>query len=154
MSFGLTNVPATFMDLMNRVFKPYLDMFVIIFIDAILIYSRNREDHYSHLRIVLHTLKYKELYAKLSKCEFWLKYIAFLGHIVSTDGIRVDTQNIKAVQSWHIPTSPMDVSSFLGLDGYYRRFFEGFLSISSSLTKLDKKNVKFQWSEACEKSFY
>ena len=93
-------------------------------------------------------MKYKELYAKLSKCEFWLKYIAFLGHIVSTDGIRVDTQNIKAVQSWHIPTSPMDVSSFLGLDGYYRRFFEGFLSISCLFTKLTHKKVKIQWPEA------
>ena len=91
MSFGLTNAPATFIDLMNRVFKPYLDMFVIVFIDDILIYSRNEEDHASHLKIVLHTLKDRELYVKFSKCEFWLESVAFLGHIVSGDGIKVDT---------------------------------------------------------------
>ncbi|KAH0674527.1 hypothetical protein KY290_024941 [Solanum tuberosum] len=95
MSFGLTNASASFMDLMNRVFKSYLDMFVIVFIDDILIYSRNEEDHASHLRIVLQTLKDRELYAKFSKCEFWLEYVEFLGHIVSSDGIRVDTQKIE-----------------------------------------------------------
>jgi len=153
MSFGLTNAPAAFMDLMNRVFKPYLDMFVIVFIDDILIYSRNEEDHASHLRTVLQTLKDKELYAKFSKCEFWLKSVAFLGHIVSGDGIKVDTRKIEAVQNWPRPTSPTDIRSFLGLAGYYRRFVEGFSSISSPLTKLTQKTVKFQWSEACEKSF-
>jgi len=97
MSFNLTNAPATFMDLMNRVFKPYLDMFVIVFIDDILIYSRNEEDHASHLRVVLQTLKDRELYAKFSKCEFCLEHVAFLGHIVSREGIKVDTQKIEAV---------------------------------------------------------
>ncbi|KAH0709554.1 hypothetical protein KY284_010981 [Solanum tuberosum] len=109
MSFGLTNVPATFMDLIKRVFKPYLDMFVIIFIDDILIYLRNEEDHASHLRIVLQTLKDRELYAKFSKCEFWLMSVAYLGHIVSGEGIKVDTQKIEAVQNWHKPTSPTDI---------------------------------------------
>ncbi|KAH0705906.1 hypothetical protein KY285_010431 [Solanum tuberosum] len=118
MSFGLTNAPTTFMDLMNRVFKPYLDMFVIIFIDGILIYSKNEEDHASHLRIVLQTLKDKELYAKFYKCEFWLEYVAFLGHIVSVKGIKVDTQNIEKVQNWPRPTSSIDIRSFLCLDGY------------------------------------
>ncbi|KAH0693675.1 hypothetical protein KY285_020772 [Solanum tuberosum] len=130
LKFGLTNAPVAFMDLMNIVFKPYLDMFVIVFIDDILIYLRNEEDHASHLRIVLQTSKDKELYAKFSKCEFWLEYVVFLGHIVSGDGNRVDTQKIKAV-----------------------RFLKRFSSISSPLTKLTKKTVKFQWSEACEKSF-
>ncbi|KAH0642176.1 hypothetical protein KY285_034832 [Solanum tuberosum] len=153
MSFALTNAPATFMDLMNRVFKPYLDMFVIVLIDYILIYSRNEEDHASHLRLVLQTLKDNELYAKFSKCEFWLESVAFLGHIVSSDGIRVDTQKIEAVQNWPRPISPTDIRSFLGLAGYYRRFVEGFSSISSRLTKLTHKLVKFQWSEACEKGF-
>ncbi|KAH0784113.1 hypothetical protein KY290_003711 [Solanum tuberosum] len=153
MSFGLTNAPAAFMDLMNRVFKPYLDMFVIVFIDDILIYSRNEEDHANHLRTVLQTLKDKELYAKFSKCEFWLKSMAFLGHIVSDDGIKVDTQKIEVVQNWPRPTSPTEIRSFLGLAGYYRRFVEGFSSIASPLAKLTQKAVKFQWSEACEKSF-
>ncbi|KAH0694961.1 hypothetical protein KY285_022058 [Solanum tuberosum] len=153
MSFGLTNAPAAFMDLMNRVFKPYLDMFVIVFIDDILIYSRNEEDHASHLRTVLQTLKDKELYAKFSKCEFWLKSVAFLGHIVSGDGIKVDTRKIEAVQNWPRPTSPTEIRSFLGLAGYYRRFVEVFSTIASPLTKLTQKTVKFQWSEACEKNF-
>ncbi|KAH0633253.1 hypothetical protein KY284_036039 [Solanum tuberosum] len=142
MSFGLTNAPAAFMDLMNRVFKPYLDMFVIvfivmnrvfkpyldifviIFIDDILIYSRNEEDHAIHLRIILQTLKDKELYAKFSKFEFWLESVAFMGHIISGDRIRVDTQKIETVQSWPRPTSPTDIRSFLGLAGYYRSFQE------------------------------
>ncbi|WMV18418.1 hypothetical protein MTR67_011803 [Solanum verrucosum] len=95
----------------------------------------------------------KELYAKFSKFEFWLEYVAFLGHIVSGDGIRVDTQKIEAVQNWPRPTSPTDIRSFLGFSGYYRKFAERFSSISSSLTKLTQKTTKFQWSEACEKNF-
>ncbi|KAH0650238.1 hypothetical protein KY284_030150 [Solanum tuberosum] len=150
---GYHQLRAAFMDLMNRVFKPYLVMFVIVFIDDILVYSRNEEDHASHLRTVLQTLKDKELYAKFSKCEFWLKSMAFLGHIVSGDGIKVDTRKIKAVQNWPRPTSPTEIRSFLGLAGYYRRFVEGFSTIASPLTKLTQKTVKFQWSEASEKSF-
>ncbi|KAH0777818.1 hypothetical protein KY290_009229 [Solanum tuberosum] len=113
----------------------------------------NAEDHASHLIIVLQTMKDRELYAKFSKCEFWLEFVAFLGHIVSGDGIRVDTQKIEAVQNWSRPTSLTNISSFLGLAGYYRRFVEESSSISSPLTKLTQKTVKFQWSEACEKSF-
>ena len=132
MSFGFTNVPTTFIDLMNRVFKPYLDMFVIIFIGDILIYSRNEEDHDNRLRIVLQTLKNKDLYVKFSKCEFWFKLMTFLGHIVSSDGIRVNTQKIEELQSWPRPTSLTDIRSFLGLDDYYRRFVKRFSSISST----------------------
>ncbi|XP_060185718.1 uncharacterized protein LOC132615153 [Lycium barbarum] len=152
-SFGLTNAPAAFMDLMNRVFKPYLDLFVIVFIDDILVYSRSETDHVDHLRIVLQTLKDRELYAKFSKCEFWLKSVAFLGHVISGEGVKVDLQKIDAVKNWPRPTSASDIRSFLGLAGYYRRFVEGFSSISAPLTKLTQKKVKFQWSEVCEQSF-
>ena len=143
MSFGLTNAPATFMDLMNRLFKHYLDLFVIVFSDDILIYSRIEEEHASHLRVVLQTLKDRQLFALFSKCEFWLQSVAFLGHIVSSEGIRVDSQKIEAVKKWSRPTSATDIKSFLGLAGYYRRFVEGFSSIASSLTMLTQKMIKF-----------
>ena len=106
MPFGLTNAPAVFMDLMNRVFKPYLDQFVVVFIDDILIFSRSSEDHDKHLQIILKILKEKELYAKLSKCEFWLDEVAFLGHVVSTEGVKVDPSKIQAVVEWRPPKSP------------------------------------------------
>ncbi|XP_019241412.1 PREDICTED: uncharacterized protein LOC109221383 [Nicotiana attenuata] len=93
------------------------------------------------------------LYAKFSKCEFWLKSVAFLGHVISGEGVKVDSQKIEAVKNWPRPTSVSDIRSFLGLAGYYRRFVEGFSSISSPLTRLTQKKVKFQWSDACEKSF-
>ncbi|XP_075081750.1 uncharacterized protein LOC142166417 [Nicotiana tabacum] len=153
MSFGLTNAPAVFMDLMNSLFRPFLDLFVIVFIDDILVYSRSEDEHADHLRAVLQTLRDRKLYAKFSKCEFWLKSVAFLGHIVSDEGIKVDTQKIEAVKSWPRPTTPTEVRSFLGLAGYYRRFVEGFSSLSAPLTKLTQKETKFQWTEACERSF-
>ena len=153
MSFGLMNAPATFMDLMNIVFKPCLDLFIIVFIDDILIYSRNKEDRASHLRIVLQTLKDKELYAKFSKCEFWFEYVSFLSYIIFGEGIRIYTQKIEAVQSCPRPTSLADIMSFLDLTSYYRRFVKGFSCISSLLTKLTQKIVNFQWSEACDKNF-
>ena len=153
LSFGLTNAPAVFMDLMNRVFKPFLDMFVIVFIDDILVYSRSEEEHADHLRTVLRVLQHQKLYAKFSKCEFWLTSVAFLGHIIGADGIRVDTQKIEAVKTWPTPTTPTEVRSFLGLAGYYRRFIEKFASISAPLTRLTQKAAKFQWTDACERSF-
>ena len=153
MLFGLTNAPATFMYLMNRVFKQYLDLFVIIFIDDILIYTRSEEEYASHLRVVLHTLKDRQLFANFSKCEFWLQSIAFLDRIVSSEGIRVDSQNIEVVKQWSSPTSTTDIRSFLGLAGFYRMFVEGFLSIASPLTRLTQKMVKIQRSDDCEKSF-
>ena len=153
MSFGLTNAPAAFMDLMNRVFKPHLDQFVIVFIDDILIYSRSQEEHDSHLRIVLQTLREKELYAKFSKCEFWLEKVSFLGHVVTKDGVSVDPSKIEAITNWERPTSVTEIRSFLGLAGYYRRFVEGFSRLATPLTRLTQKNVKFEWSDECEKSF-
>ena len=128
MSFGLTNALAAFMDLMNRVFRPYLDRFVVVFIDDILVYSKDAQEHEQHLKIVLQTLREKKLYAKLRKCDFWLKEVSFLGHIVSVEGIKVDPTKIEAVVNWKPPRSVTEVRSFLGLAGYYRRFVKDFLS--------------------------
>jgi hypothetical protein len=153
MSFGLTNAPAVFMDLMNMVFHEYLNRFVIVFIDDILVYSKSLEEHEDHLRIVLQILRDKKLYAKLKKCEFWLNQVVFLGHVVSKDGITVDPSKIEAVVSWDRPTNVSEVRSFLGLAGYYRRFVEGFSRIAAPLTHLTRKNAKFEWKEECEKSF-
>ena len=114
---------------MNRFFKPFLDMFVVVFIDDILVYSRSKEDHEGHLRIVLQVLRDERLYAKFSKCEFWLREVAFFGHVVSGDGIKVYSKKTEAVKNWPRPLSSTDIRSFLGLAGYYRRFVEGFASI-------------------------
>ena len=133
------------MDLMNRVFKPFLDSFVIVFIDDILVYSQSREDYVDHLRVVLQTLHQHQLYAKFSKCEFWLESVIFLGHVVSSERIKVDPQKISAVKNWPRPTTPTEICNFLGLAGYYRKFVEGFFTLASPLTKLTQKAIKLQW---------
>ena len=120
MPFGLTSAPAAFMALMNRVFQPYLDKFVIVFINDILVYSRSSEEYADHLKRVLQILREKKLYTKLSKCEFWLNHVAFLGHIISERGIEVDPKKIEAVLKWQVPTTVPEVRSFLRLAGYYR----------------------------------
>ncbi|KAL0556085.1 hypothetical protein IC582_004592 [Cucumis melo] len=153
MPFGLTNAPAVFMDLMNRIFHRYLDQFVIVFIDDILVYSVDRESHEEHLRIVLQTLREKQLYAKFNKCEFWLEQVVFFGHVVSAKGVSVDPQKVEAVVNWERPISATEVRSFLGLAGYYRRFIEDFSRLALPLTALTRKNVKFEWSDKCEQSF-
>jgi len=153
MPFGLTNAPAVFMDLMNRIFRPYLDRFVVVFIDDILVYSRDEEEHAEHLRIVLQILREKQLYAKFSKCEFWLREVSFLGHIVSAEGIRVDPSKISAIVNWSPPKNVSEVRSFLGLAGYYRRFVQGFSMIASPMTRLLQKDVKFEWTDECQQSF-
>ncbi|KAL0549645.1 hypothetical protein IC582_014132 [Cucumis melo] len=153
MSFGLTNAPTVFMDLMNRVFREFLDTFVIVFIDDILIYSKTEAEHEEHLRIVLQTLRDNKLYAKFSKCEFWLKQVSFLGHVVSKAGVSVDLSKIEAVTGWTRPSTVSEVRSFLGLAGYYRRFVENFSRIATPLTQLTRKGAPFVWSKACEDSF-
>ncbi|KAL4379294.1 hypothetical protein GQ457_02G032210 [Hibiscus cannabinus] len=135
MPFSLTNAPAAFMDLMNRVFHKYLDRFVVVFIDDIL------------------TLLENQLYAKLSKCEFWIREVVFLGHVVSSEGIRVDPKKVEAIVNWKQPTSVTEIRSFLGLAGYYRRFVSGFSKVAAPLTKLLQKGVKYEWSDARQQAF-
>ncbi|GJZ50098.1 putative nucleotidyltransferase, ribonuclease H [Tanacetum coccineum] len=153
MPFGLTNAPAVFMDLMNRVCKPYLDKFVIVFIDDILIYSRTKEEHEVHLKLVLELLRKEKLYAKFSKCEFWLQEVHFLGHVVNQSGIHVDPSKIEVVKNWKAPTTPSEVRSFLGLAGYYRRFIVNFSKIAKPLTSLTQKNQKYEWGKKEEEAF-
>ncbi|GJV61473.1 putative reverse transcriptase domain-containing protein [Tanacetum coccineum] len=153
MPFGLTNAPAVFMDLMNRVCKPYLDKFVIVFIDDILIYSKNKEEHEQHLKIILELLKNEQLYAKFSKCDFWLESVQFLGHVINNKGVHVDPTKVEAIRNWSAPTTPKEVRQFLGLAGYYRRFIEGFSLISKPLTKLTEKNKKYEWGTDEDEAF-
>ncbi|KAD5960634.1 hypothetical protein E3N88_12106 [Mikania micrantha] len=152
MPFRLTNAPAVFMDLMNRVCKPYLDQFVIVFIDDILIYSRNEKEHEQHLKTVLELLKNEQLYAKFSKCEFWLREVQFLGHVINSNGIHVDPAKIEAIKNWHVPTTPTEIRSFLGLAGYYRRFISNFSKIALPLTKLTHKKGNDDFVVFCDAS--
>ncbi|GKD05686.1 putative reverse transcriptase domain-containing protein, partial [Tanacetum coccineum] len=137
MPFGLTNAPAVFMDLMNKVCRPYLDKFIIV--NDILIYSKTQEENVEHLRLVLGLLKMEKLYAKFSKCEFWLREVQFLRHVINGNGIHVDPSKIEAVKNWKAPRTPTEVRSFFGLAGYYRRFIENFSKIAKSLTILTQK---------------
>jgi hypothetical protein len=152
LSFGLTNALAYFMYLMNKVFMEYLDKFVVVFIDDILIYSRSEEEHEEHLHLVLQKLREHRLYAKLGNCEFWMQQVAFLRHVMSKGGISVDPSKVQNVLSWNAPTSVDDIKSFLGLAGYYRRFIEGFLKIIKPMTELLKNDWKFEWTPSCETS--
>jgi len=152
MPFGLTNASSVFMDLMNQVFHEYLDSFMV-FTNDILVYSANYAKHEEHLKIVLEKLREKRLFAKFKKCKFWLEEVSFLGHVVNKNGLAVDPGKVQVVVEWERPTSVRDISSFLGLAGYYRRFIEGFYSLSRPLTALTRKNAPFVWSEGCEASF-
>nr|GEY62797.1 putative reverse transcriptase domain-containing protein [Tanacetum cinerariifolium] len=147
MPFGLTNAPAVFMDLMKRVCKPYMDKFVIVFIDDILIYSKSKKEHKGNLRQILILLKKEELYAKFSKCEFWISRVQFLGHVVDCRGIHVDPTKIESIKDWVSPRTPTKIRQFLGLAGYFRRFIKGFSKIAKSMTKLTQKDVKFDWGD-------
>ncbi|GJY25110.1 putative reverse transcriptase domain-containing protein [Tanacetum coccineum] len=153
MPFGLTNAPAVFMDLMNRVCKPYLDKFVIVFIDDILIYSRNKEEHANHLRIILELLKKENVCQVLPSVNFMVHIVQFLGHLIDSQGLYVDPAKIEAVKNWASPTTPTEIRQFLGLAGYYRRFIEGFSKIAKSLTELTQKNKKYIWGEDQESAF-
>ncbi|GKC62114.1 putative reverse transcriptase domain-containing protein [Tanacetum coccineum] len=153
MPFGLTNAPAVFMDLMNRVCRPYLDKFMTVFIDDILVYSKTREEHEVYLGLVLELLKKEKLYAKFSKCEFWLQEVQFLRHVIKGDGIHVDPSKIEAVKNGKALRTPSDVCSFLGLARYYRRFIDNFSKIAKLLSVLTHKSKTFDWGEEQENSF-
>uniref|UniRef100_A0A8R7PGS1 Reverse transcriptase domain-containing protein n=1 Tax=Triticum urartu TaxID=4572 RepID=A0A8R7PGS1_TRIUA len=141
------------MNLMNKIFMPDLDKFVIVFIDDILVYSKDESDHAKHLRIVLQTLKEHQLYAKFSKCEFWLDRVEFLGHVITKEGIAVNPEKVQIVLEWQAPKNVKEIRSFLGMAGYYRRFIEGFSKIVGPMTKLLRKNVPFVGTRSARKVF-
>ena len=154
MSFGLTNAPAYFMYLMNLVFMPKLNKFIIVFINDIMVYSENEKDHAEHLRIVLTRLREHKLYAKFSKCEFWLWKVPFLGHVLSEDVISIDPSKVQEVLGSKVPTSVTEVRSFLGLACYYRCFILDFSKIAKPMTRLLQKDEKFSWMLECEAAFH
>ena len=137
------------MYLMNKVFMEFLDKFVVVFIDDILVFSKTEEEHAEHLRLVLQKLREHKLYAKRSKCEFWLKEVSFLGHVFANGGIAVDPNKVRDVLNWKSPTDVGEIRSFLGLAGYYKRFIEGFSKLAKPMTALLDMNAKFVWSDKC-----
>jgi hypothetical protein len=153
MSFGLTNVSAYFMYLMNKVFMEYLDKFVVIFIDDILIFSKTEEEHKKHLSLVFEKLRSNQLYAKFSKCKFWLTEVSFLGHVISAGGVSVDPSKVNDVLYWMPPMNASEIQSFLGLTGYYHRFIKNFSKIAKPMMKLLEKNKDFEWTKECQASF-
>ncbi|GJW36770.1 putative reverse transcriptase domain-containing protein [Tanacetum coccineum] len=140
------------MDLMNRMCKPYLDKFVIVFIDNILIYSRDKKEHADHLRIILELLRKEKLYAKFSKCDFWISIVQFLGHLIDSH-FMLTLPRLKLIKNWASPTTPTEIRQFLGLAGYYRRFIKYFSKIAKSLTELTQKNKKYIWGKDQESAF-
>lgn len=150
---GLTNAPATFMHLMNETFRDYLDDFVLCFLDDVLIYSDTLEEHERHVRLVLERLRKVKLYAKLSKCEFFMKEVEFLGHRIGADGLKVMDGKVVAINEWPIPKKVSDIRSFLGLAGFYRKFIKDFSKIAAPLTELTKDDVTFEWKEEQQRAF-
>jgi hypothetical protein len=153
MSFGLMNAPAFFMNLMNSVFIDYLDKFVVVFIDDILIYSQSEEEHVDHLKMVLQRLREHQLFAKLSKCKFWINEVLLLGHIINKDGLAVDPKKVADILNWKAPTDARGIKSFIGMAGYYWRFIEGFSRIAKPMTALLANKVEFKWTQKCQEAF-
>ncbi|CAI5474719.1 unnamed protein product [Closterium sp. Yama58-4] len=151
--FGLTNAPATFQTLMNTVLSEFLGSFVVVYLHDILIFSKSKEEHVQHLQKVFEVLRREKLYAKQSKCEFFLPEVEFLGHVVSASGVRTDPKKITAVQDWVAPTSVKELQSFLGFANYYRHFVQGYASIASPLTDLLRKGVEYVWGPAQQQAF-
>ncbi|KAJ7975820.1 Retrotransposon protein, putative, Ty3-gypsy subclass [Quillaja saponaria] len=153
MPFGLTNAPATFCTLMNQVFRGYLDKFIVVYLDDIVIYSSTLEDHKQHLQLVFNRLRENQLFVKREKCSFAQKRIKFLGHIIEEGRVRMDLDKVKAIQEWKTPTSVIELRSFLGLANYYRRFVEGYSRKAAPLTELLKKGTVWHWGEPCQTAF-
>ena len=152
LSCHFTNSLTVFMCLMNNVLHKYLDKFVVVFIDDILIYSKSKEEHEEHLRIVLQKLREHQLYAKFSKCNFFKDKIQYLGHVITKDWISIDLEKIKTIEKWLVPKDVTDMRSFMGITGYYWRFFEGFSRIANPITSLQNKGNKFKWNQNFEES--
>ena len=150
MPFGLTNAPAMFCTLINKVLAPYLDRFVVVYLDDIIIYSKSLEEHVEHLRDVFQALRDNQLYVKKEKCSFAQEEVSFLGHIVGKGKLRMDPVKIKAILEWEPPTKVTELRSFLGLVNYYRRFIKGYSAISTPLTNLLKKGRGRTWSQECQ----
>ena len=144
MPFGLTNASAAFIDLMHKVFQPYLDQFVVVFVDNILIYSQSEDKHEDHLLIVLQALRDHQLYAKFRKCEFWFTEVKFLSHVLSASSVSVDPEKVDAIMSWERLKSVFEIRSFLGLARYYRRFIEDISWLPEPMTRFTRKGVKFE----------
>ena len=153
MPFGLTNAPATFMTLMNDIFREYLDQFVIVYLDDILIYSKTKGEHFQHVKKVLGKLREHRLFGKISKCEFFKDEVEYLGHYISSKGISVDQHKIDAVKTWPIPTNISELRSFLGLASYYRKFVKDFSAIASPLTQLLHKDKPYLWEKDQQTAF-
>ena len=153
MSFGLANAPPTFSRMMNFIFNPYTNEFVLVYLDDILVFSKNKEDHAKHLRLVLDKLREHQFYAKFSKCEFWLDEVLYLGHIISAKGIAVNPEKVSAIVNWEPPQNVKQLRSFLGLASYCRRFVENFSKIAKPLSNLLQKHVKYVWSPECDIAF-
>jgi hypothetical protein len=153
MSFGLTNAPTFFMNMMNSVFMDYLDKFVVVFIDDILIYSQSEAEHADHLRMVLQRLREHQLYAKLSKCEFCIDEVPFLGHIISKEELAVDPKKVADILNWKAPTDARGIKSLIGMAGYYQRFIEGFSKIAKPMTALLGNKVELKWTQKCQEAF-
>ena len=151
--FGLTGAPGCFQTLMNNIFRPYLDNFILVYLDDILIYSKTEEDHLDHVQIVLDLLRKHKLYGKLSKCKFMKDSIEYLGHVITREGIKVNPKKVESVMTWEIPQNLTQVQSFLGLCNYYRRFVKDFAKTATPLSNLTKKNTPFQWKEEQQKAF-
>ncbi len=151
---GLTNAPATFCTLMNDIFREWLDDFVVVYIDNILVYSNSMEEHVEHLRKVFQRLRENKLYAKFEKCEFGVSEVDFLGHRITQEGLKIDDRKVKAILDWELPKSVPALRSFLGLASYYYKFIKNFAKIATPLTNLLKKSSEtYEWEDACNEAF-